>query len=95
VILNKVQEVTVSFDRKLIASGGSERELQTRIDKLKLLEKVVGSKERNKKPGLRVSTCLNMELLNGNTIPKYTGRYNNRRDVSAVRRGLFCKSSGR
>ena len=57
VILNKAPEVIASFDRKLIASGGSERELQPTIDKLKLVGKEVGSKGRNKKPGLRVSTC--------------------------------------
>ena len=57
-ILTTVQEVIVSFDRKLKASGGDERELQPRTNKLKLVGKEVGSKGRNKKPGLRVSTCL-------------------------------------
>lgn len=95
VILNTGQEVIVSFDIKLTASGGDERELQPRTNKLKFVGKEVGSKGRNKKLGLRVSTCLKIQPLNGNTIPRNNGRYNNRRDVSAVRRGHVCKSSGR
>jgi hypothetical protein len=36
-----VQEVTAYFDRKLVANGGDERELQPRNDKLKLAREEV------------------------------------------------------
>jgi hypothetical protein len=39
-----VQEVIISFDRNIIASGGDERELQPRTSKLKLQGKEVASK---------------------------------------------------
>ena len=42
VIINKVREVSVSFDCKIIARGGDRRELQPRTDKLKLAGDEVG-----------------------------------------------------